>query len=686
MDIEKIGEHIREYRKVNNMYQRELAERLFVTDKAVSRWELGLSFPDIELIPKIAEILGISVSELLGENLPESDGDLALKYREECDRLSAECADLKNEIAKHKKQEQIAANKKKKRVRLLRSVYGVFLIAVVSATIALLCYEPKYTLTLNGITTSDGLTSIKIRQGEKIPTVDADGKTLLGYIDEDYNYYTQENFGMPKRNVTLRPLLKEEMPLFCLSDGNDNFEKIGEHVLTDEGIPATRYNFEPKSVRGSFKQARPVSDSGDMKNINVYVPSLGKRFILLSVKNDSKIDVKIKYRVENYSEKTGGLDYYTPSILLKADKTAYIPIYLEGTSSYTIFNGCDHYVILDQDISEEVNLTIFGYIYTAEELYDIEIASEPDKIYYEEGDPIDLDGLEVNGLIRQGSVTGVIKIVNYECDVRGKNWNGEIESFTVSFAGKRDNSYFYSADKHKIAFCPAVNLNNVNEEGKKISAKFTTASDGMPAAKFTVYGGAEAGAEVEGWIPDAVKEAKNKGINLRIPTFEGKKRLVELLVANDGGEEVTFYYYAENYGDRGGVTVTVAPNETKRVYFKVDSETSLGCNYAFRLMSDVEIETALTIHGYFYHRNELSGIDIYKEATRKTFFVGETFSTEGLVVKADGVKYNDVVISNYAVDLKGYVFSENDVGKRIVTVKFEDYTVTYEIEVLASAR
>lgn len=683
MNIKKIGEHIRDYRKANNMYQREFAEMLFVTDKAVSRWELGLSFPDIELIPKIAEILGISVAELLGENLSEEGDDLALKYREECDRLTAECADLKNEIAKHKEQEQIAASKKKKRVRLFSSVAVIFLIVALAGSVTLLLYKPKYTLTLEGLTTSDGLSVIKIQQGEKLPEVFVGDKTLLGYIDEDYNYYAKDGFTMPKKDVTLRPLLKEDMPLFCLSDGNDIGEHVGEHVLSDEGFPATRYNFDSNSIQGAYRQARPVNDSGTMQNVNVYVPSLGKRFILLSIKNDSEIDVKIKYRVENYSEKTGGIDYYTPSVLLKAREITYVPVYLDGTSSYAIFEGCDHYVILDQDIAEEVNLTVFGYIYLAEELYDIQIVSEPDKVYYAEGEPIDLSGLEVKALIRQGSVTGTIKLVNYDCDVRGKNWSGEVESFTVSFAGKSDSAYFYSADKHKLAFSPAVNLRSINDEGDSISAKFTTASDGMPAATFTVSAGAKAGAEVEGWIKDVVEETRNEGINLRIPTFSGKKRLIELFVRNDGGEEITFYYYAENYGDKGGVTVTVAPNETKRVYFKVDSGTSPGCNYAFRLLSDVKTETKLTIHGYFYHRNELNGISVYKEATKKTFSVGETFSAEGLVIKAEGVNYNEVVVSNYTVDLKDYVFTSADVGKRIVTVRFEDYTVTYEIEVVA---
>ena len=45
--------------------QKQLAEKLFVSDKAVSKWERGLSLPDITLLGPLAEILGVTVTELL---------------------------------------------------------------------------------------------------------------------------------------------------------------------------------------------------------------------------------------------------------------------------------------------------------------------------------------------------------------------------------------------------------------------------------------------------------------------------------------------------------------------------------------------------------------------------------------------------------------------------------------------
>ena len=60
-----LGETISKLRKQKNMTQSELAQKLNVTDKAVSKWERNLSCPDVNSIPKLAEILGVSVEELL---------------------------------------------------------------------------------------------------------------------------------------------------------------------------------------------------------------------------------------------------------------------------------------------------------------------------------------------------------------------------------------------------------------------------------------------------------------------------------------------------------------------------------------------------------------------------------------------------------------------------------------------
>lgn len=65
MNKQTLGNMIAVLRKEKGMTQLELAEKMGVTDKAVSKWERDLSFPDVSSIPKLAEIFGVSVDELM---------------------------------------------------------------------------------------------------------------------------------------------------------------------------------------------------------------------------------------------------------------------------------------------------------------------------------------------------------------------------------------------------------------------------------------------------------------------------------------------------------------------------------------------------------------------------------------------------------------------------------------------
>ncbi|MBR3953070.1 MAG: helix-turn-helix transcriptional regulator [Oscillospiraceae bacterium] len=65
MEKQTLGNKIAQLRKEKNMTQLELAAMLNITDKAVSKWERDISCPDINTFPKLAEILGVSVDELL---------------------------------------------------------------------------------------------------------------------------------------------------------------------------------------------------------------------------------------------------------------------------------------------------------------------------------------------------------------------------------------------------------------------------------------------------------------------------------------------------------------------------------------------------------------------------------------------------------------------------------------------
>jgi transcriptional regulator with XRE-family HTH domain/DNA-directed RNA polymerase subunit RPC12/RpoP len=76
MDQIKIGRFIAQCRKNENLTQLQLAEKLGITDKAISKWERGIAMPDTSIMLTLCDILGISVNELLiGERITMENTD-----------------------------------------------------------------------------------------------------------------------------------------------------------------------------------------------------------------------------------------------------------------------------------------------------------------------------------------------------------------------------------------------------------------------------------------------------------------------------------------------------------------------------------------------------------------------------------------------------------------------------------
>lgn len=65
MDAKTVGKRITELRKIRNMTQQQLADKLAVTNKAVSKWETGEGYPDITTLPDLAAALGVRIDNLL---------------------------------------------------------------------------------------------------------------------------------------------------------------------------------------------------------------------------------------------------------------------------------------------------------------------------------------------------------------------------------------------------------------------------------------------------------------------------------------------------------------------------------------------------------------------------------------------------------------------------------------------
>ena len=92
MDQVKIGKFIADCRKKQNLTQLQLAERLNITDRAVSKWENGRSMPDISLIPELCGILHVTINDLFSGEVIDMD-----HYNEQLEKNLLDVAKMKEE-------------------------------------------------------------------------------------------------------------------------------------------------------------------------------------------------------------------------------------------------------------------------------------------------------------------------------------------------------------------------------------------------------------------------------------------------------------------------------------------------------------------------------------------------------------------------------------------------------------
>ena len=116
MDNEKFGEFIKKLRKEKGITQKELGEKLNITDKAISKWERGLSFPDIAVLKDLAEFFEIDISELL-------NGERGKKQEIDIEKAIKEAIENYKNIEEKKKEK---VQKVKKRIGVISIIIFVF--------------------------------------------------------------------------------------------------------------------------------------------------------------------------------------------------------------------------------------------------------------------------------------------------------------------------------------------------------------------------------------------------------------------------------------------------------------------------------------------------------------------------------------------------------------------------------
>lgn len=108
-----LGDQIKKYRKEKKMSQEELAIPLNVVRQTVSKWENNLSVPDAELLIHLAEVLEISVAELLGTNEQQQPASLS------AETLGAELARLNEELSRQVQERSLSSRAEQKRNLIL---------------------------------------------------------------------------------------------------------------------------------------------------------------------------------------------------------------------------------------------------------------------------------------------------------------------------------------------------------------------------------------------------------------------------------------------------------------------------------------------------------------------------------------------------------------------------------------
>ncbi len=312
MDLKKTGNFISSVRKEKGMTQRELAERLQVSDRAVSKWERGAGFPDVSILTKLADELGVSVTELLqGESNRQQDAEAELTLRNAVNTVY----------------QQTAAKAKKNRMQILAAV---LIVAVLCGSLGLglkklgedrILFPPKITC--------------EILQGRR--DVDFAGQLLVDKANQGvYNYncrYEMDRYGnvqLAERGVwesfadtvsgdvykSLKKLCPGELTTIWALDSGwlAEYHRIdtGKLVLIETNPDCEPvFTFEYDSTPYSAPCLTAFLSDGKLYAV-AYTGVEQRMYVISADKADSSVDIAsftygdLSGRGEDESNKTGG--------------------------------------------------------------------------------------------------------------------------------------------------------------------------------------------------------------------------------------------------------------------------------------------------------------------------------------------------------------------------------------------
>ena len=199
MNYEKIGTFIKEKRKELNLTQKELASKLGITDKAISKWERGLGFPDVSLLEDLSTTLNISILELIKGEAIDND-------------INIETENYIKETLSITENEHL-----RKRKELINKIFsfiiiGISIIILILNLFQVINLNKTYTHTINPhdkVILQNKLDEIEFKyqiiNNNKGKYSDNDYKLIMLYLEEIINNFKKEDL-FTKDTITYKTL------------------------------------------------------------------------------------------------------------------------------------------------------------------------------------------------------------------------------------------------------------------------------------------------------------------------------------------------------------------------------------------------------------------------------------------------------------------------------------------------
>lgn len=346
MDPIAVGRNIAKYRKANGLTQAILADRLGVSNKAISKWECGRGLPDKSMFPFIREVLNITDDQLFEGATLKADDAVSEKILRYLALVTCAC------IA-------------------LVCLSGVVFFLTRGNDAATVSY---YALTLKGAVFTDGTNVASVAADGDMPATEQDeNKTFIGWADAENRFYTNESFAMPAADVVLSAVYEEDLGDFFTPSCSY------EEILTGASYTATHVAIGPiKATKYEFTGG--VSPTVGYKILNGYAlrpdacvntcPVAEDRgnILYMTFINNGAEDVYIKYSIDFY--KTIG----TVSVTVPAGGGVSVPLnYDRAPAGFSGELTCFHQLHFLKASAADVSLTVYGQLY------------DPD--YYEQAQP-----------------------------------------------------------------------------------------------------------------------------------------------------------------------------------------------------------------------------------------------------------------------------------------------------------